>query len=301
MVCSNIANFWTIGDCSNKQVINISSSVVRSISTSNTITLQQSTSANVVLTQNQDVNIVNLPEGYSVNIGQLADVKFDSNTTSQQNSVVQTINKLQTELTNSLEQKMEQKLGVLAAGSKAGDQFTNIKNKVTSILNNQNTINTISDNVTNVISIQTSKIEITFAPTTQDPNPVQNQLINDTMVQNKVININQTTLMDVQVTATIEQVADVLNRNEDLVTMLNDVKQDLKQEVAGLDAIVESVMGFFKSGIFVIGLIILALIIGGVAIFYIFFQNPENVKTITGAATEISKNAGGPKGMGGKL
>jgi chorismate mutase len=295
MVCSNIANFWTIGDCANKQVINISSSKVTSITQNINTFMSAKTDSNVVTSQSQTVIITgNPPVGINTNITQSAVINFVSNTTSKMDAVTQTVNKLQTELTNSLKQRMEQTLGVFAAGSKAGDQYTNISQKIAEILNTNINNNQIYDQVNNIISIQEQKITIAYSP-------VSAEVLNNTLIKNGTLDINQTTVIDAQVQTTIEMVSNILSQNESLVKMLNDVRQDLTQEVKGIDTITGQLFDFLKTYAYIIGLVLVALIIGGVAIWYFFLRDPENVKTLSGAAVEVSKNVGGPKGMKGKL
>ena len=290
MVCSNIANFWTIGDCANKQVINISSSVVNSITRNINTTMSASTSQNIVVSQEQNINIVNPPQGVSTNITQRSEIKFVSDTTSKQDAVTQTVTKLQTELTNSLKQKMEQTLGVFAAGSKAGDQYTNISQRVASILSTNIDNNQIYSQVNNIISISQQNINIIYSP-------VSTEVLNSSLMQNGVLTINQETIIDAQVKTTIEMVSNILSQDENLVKMLNDVRQDLTQEVKGIDTITGQIADFLKSLVSSWVILLIVLILGGVAIFYIFFKNPENVKTVAGAATEISKNVGGDKSL----
>lgn len=290
MVCLNALNLISIGDCSNKLTVNISNEVLRKITSDVQSNLTTINNTNVVSISTQKVDIVGWPG--NINISQIGTIKVDSKTQASQTNQTTILRKLQTSIENSLKQKMEQTLGVLAVGSPGFKSYTNFTTKLKTIIDDSISSNQIYNDTKNFINITSQDIKIYY----KSNDDIGNDIIRNTVAKNGTININQNSITEIYVQATIAQAFSYFNQSDELVDFANTIQQELKQEVKGFDAIVDSIMDFFKSWIYVIMIVLVVLIIAGVAIWYFFLQNPENVKTIAGAATDLAKSSKG-KGL----
>jgi len=291
--CSTFGfGLFTAGDCASKQTttINISFNAINDVVKQKVISANQSSENNVVVMQNQNISIRNAPSNLSYNITQAINLKI-SNTTNLSSTIDSTtMTTLSTSVSTQLD-NVKKQITDLGGNKSLQDSFDNLKNNIINCINSSTTLQAAQRAISNTVSVQNQVVNIDF-------NNVQPSVIEKYVNSSGVLTINQNMVGDFQVSSIINSIVKSLDEDSSVTQSAQDVKEKMDAQQIGLGDVVKKVSGdiasvannflssFWKIAL-VIGLVLIAVVIGISIIGKAFASNPDSIKAIGDVAKTV--------------
>lgn len=305
MSCVQLA-FLSIGDCASKQnvVNNINLSTLSQKLSQTVAETNQSAQSTALNVQNQNVKINGYTGAVDIKITQNMNVKIASKSKIAAAIKSEDMKELAQSLNTQLDEiaKQTSDIGVPPA---VQNKVTNLKKSITSVVTSSTLLKTMQKSMAEAVNVQNQDIIINFAELDAGAiESIVNKYKKADQGARPVISIDQSLIADIQQEAALSSVTEAIAKDKNVQSSIEELKGTLIQEQVGFGAVskdlikeagalggkvVEGATDIAKEGFafakwipIMIGLVIIAAILGFVFLGKSVVSNPEAMKAIGG-------------------
>jgi hypothetical protein len=311
MACVNLG-IISIGDCASKQntVNNINLNQISQKLSQTVAETNQSASSLALNVQNQNVKINGYTGAVDIKITQSMNVQIASKSKISASIKSEDMKELAQSLNTQLDEMTKQTsdIGVPPA---VQNKVNNVKKSITSVVTSSTLLKTMQKSMAEAVSVQNQDIIINFAELDSGAiENIVNQYKKDSQGGRPVISIDQTLIASIQQEAALSSITESIAKDKNVQASVEELKSTLVQEQIGFgnvskdlikeagesvrkvsgdvkdlgETVAKEGFAFAKWIPIMIGLVIIAVILGFVFLGKSVVSNPEAIKAIGGMA-----------------